>query len=56
MIGLAICLSGVALAVVGLFLLFGPLALVGSGVAIAAAGLLIDWEAMHDEHPAPPPL
>jgi hypothetical protein len=41
---LIVSLIGVVLLVAGLALLFGPWALVATGVVLAAAGLLVDWE------------
>lgn len=38
--------AGVALVVAGLFMLYGPWALVAAGAALVAGGLLIDWEAL----------
>ena len=55
MIGVAIVLTGAALTVAGLVVLFGAVAAVVAGLLLIAAGLLVDWEAMHGQHPASPP-
>lgn len=54
MIGLVWIAAGVGLVVVGAVWLFGPLALLVAGVALVAAGLLVDWEALSGK-PAKPP-
>lgn len=55
MTGLVVVFVGVALTVGGLVVLFGAVAAVVSGVLLISAGVLIDWEAVHGKHPAPPP-
>lgn len=47
--------AGVALVVVGLFLLFGPVAMVACGVVLVVAGVLIDWEALSGKPARTPP-
>ncbi len=55
MIGLAVVLTGAALVVVGLVATLGAWAAVACGVVLMVAGVLVDWEAVHGKHPAPPP-
>lgn len=55
MIALGVVFSGVVLFVAGLVVLFGPLAAVLSGAVLILAGVLVDWEAVHGKHSAPPP-
>ena len=55
MIALAVVFTGSTLVVAGLVVLFGAVAAVASGVVLIAAGILVDWEAVHGKHPAPPP-
>jgi hypothetical protein len=54
MIGLSVVFVGAAAVVAGLVLLFGPVALVACGALLIVAGILVDWEAVHGKHPAPP--
>lgn len=42
--GLIVTLTGAAVATLGLFLLFGAWALVAAGLAVAVAGMLVDWD------------
>lgn len=55
MIGLAVLFVGAGMVVAGLVVLFGAVAAVLCGAALAAAGVLVDWEAVHGKHSAPPP-
>lgn len=51
---LVIVATGVAMAVIGATWLLGPVALIAGGALVAAAGLLIDEEAL-DAQPVEPP-
>jgi hypothetical protein len=42
--GVIVTLTGIALLAASLVVLFGPWAGVASGVLLAAAGVLVDWE------------
>lgn len=55
MIALLVVFTGAALLVAGLVVLFGPVAAVVSGLVLILSGVLVDWEAVHGKHPAPPP-
>lgn len=55
MTGLLFVVAGATLVVAGLFLLYGPWALVAAGGVLALAGLLIPWEELTRAQPAPTP-
>jgi len=55
MTALAVIAVGVALATLGAFLLFGPLALVVAGLALVVAGLTVPWEELTSAKPAQSP-
>lgn len=54
-VSVAIVAAGVVLVVAGLTWLFGPWALVLSGVSVAAVGLLIDEERLSGKPASTPP-
>jgi hypothetical protein len=55
MTGLLIAAVGAALVTAGLFVLFGPWALVVAGGVLIVAGVSIPWEELTHAKPAPSP-